>query len=211
MTTLYVQGTVNAPTGPDSSSGVYGYDNGGFFGPAYANLGGVPFTVTWTGTDCNCYGGPGVPSSLGGPISPIPDAVLTINGISVDINAFNNIWEGEWLDHTPYYPFIQIQTTGQSEPFPPWSPILPSSQYSLTTNQLYADGEGGGVFYLQDSNHSFETNAYLTVSHMGPALVPGPVIGTGLPALALFAVILIHRLFASRRLSSRQPASAAAA
>jgi hypothetical protein len=45
------------------------------------------------------------------------------------------------------------------------------------------------------------------------ASVPSPVIGTGIPALALIAVILIfiYRLFASRRLSSHQPASAAAA
>jgi|HubBroStandDraft_6_1064221.scaffolds.fasta_scaffold3931286_1 hypothetical protein len=30
MTTVVVQGTVNAPTGPDSSPSVYSYDNGGF-------------------------------------------------------------------------------------------------------------------------------------------------------------------------------------
>src|SRR6516165_6286607 len=69
--TLYVQGFINAPTGPDSSPSVYGYDNGGFFGPPFANLGGLPFTVTWTGTDGDCFGSPCYTGS-----SPITGATL---------------------------------------------------------------------------------------------------------------------------------------
>src|SRR5437764_13004252 len=79
--TFVVQGYVANPTGPDTGPGVfgtglYGYDNGGYFGPQFANLGGLPFTVTWTGTGlCNCYGGPIV---SGNPPSPITGATLTV-------------------------------------------------------------------------------------------------------------------------------------
>jgi hypothetical protein len=169
--------------------------------------------VTWTGTDCNCYGGPGNPPQDGGPSpGPITDAVLTINGISVDLLAYHNVLYSEWLDNDAGNTLIQVTTNYQSEPFPPWSPILPSSQYSLNTTFTPFHGilSGTGVFYLQDSNHSFQTSAFLTIG-VGPIGVPGPVTGTGLPAFALIAVILIYRLFTSRRLSSRQPASAAAA
>ena len=177
---------MNAPTGPDTSASVYGYDNGGFFGPAFANLGGAPFTITWTGTDCNCYGGPimGAPNVISG-------ATLTINGITIDLAAFNNIWQSEWLDHADgSNTFIQMETTFQSLPFPPWSQILPSSQYSLTTEFAMFHGipSGDGVFYLQDSNHSFQTSAFLT---MGVGLgVPAPIVGTGPAAILLAASLL---------------------
>jgi len=40
---------------------------------------------------------------------------------------------------------------------------------------------------LQDANHSFETNAYLTVTGMGTTFssVPAPIAGAGLPGLIL--------------------------
>jgi hypothetical protein len=47
--TWYAQGVVAAPAGADNSPATYGYDNGGFFGPQFANLGGDAFTVRWTG------------------------------------------------------------------------------------------------------------------------------------------------------------------
>ena len=87
--TLIVTGTVVAPTGPDSSPSTYGYDNGGYFGSQFANLGGLPFTVTWTGTDCNCYSGPtAVAAGYNNPISNITGATITINGITVNLMPF---------------------------------------------------------------------------------------------------------------------------
>src|SRR5689334_14805013 len=82
--TFVVQGYVANPTGPDSNPSVYGYDNGGFFGPQFANLGGLPFTVTWTGTDCECYF-PIVPPLPSSPVSPITGATLTINGQALNL------------------------------------------------------------------------------------------------------------------------------
>jgi hypothetical protein len=38
--TFVVQGFIQAPTGLDTSPDVYGYDNGGYFGTQFANLGG---------------------------------------------------------------------------------------------------------------------------------------------------------------------------
>lgn len=173
MTTFYAQGWVLGPTGPDVSDGVYGYDNGGFFGPVGGNLAGDFFVVTWTGTDCNCSGQPG----------PVSDAVLTINGMSLDLGAFNNIWFSEWSS-APSVPFLQIDTLIQREQFPPFADVFPTSQYGLATSM------SGGAMQLSDSNHVFSTEAYLGVSHIGLTVVPAPVAGASLPGL-LAAVVLV--------------------
>jgi hypothetical protein len=196
MTTWYAQGFVTPPTGPNSSANVYGYDDGGYFGPLFGNLGRNPFLVTWTADDCNCYGGPANPPSLGGPRDgPVHDAVLTINGVSLDLNAYNNIGYSEWLDHPPFA-LLQMQTFPLVSTTPPWLPILPTSEYSLNTTQLYATGQGQGAAYLWDDSHPYQTNLFLTVTHMGPTAVPGPEIGagpSGLIALATCAALIALR------------------
>jgi hypothetical protein len=138
-----------------------------------------------------------MPVSWGGPTpSNITGATIAINGTTIDLLAFNNLWQAEWLDFNG--PFIQIATTVQNDPFPPWSPILPSSQYNLST-----PNGGKGVFYLQDSNHQFSTNAFLTVTRMASSLeTPAPVVGIGLPAVALITAVLVYKLL---RLQRHQP------
>jgi hypothetical protein len=128
-------------------------------------LGGLPFAVTW--------------------ISPITGATLTINGITVDFLAYNNMWEGEWLSQV-----VQVQTIWSiTERTPPWQTITFGSQNSLTTWDVPTDQKNfpnNGVFYLQDINHQFQTNAFLTVTDWNGVPisgVPGPVIGAGLPGL----------------------------
>jgi hypothetical protein len=201
MTTWYAQGTIVGPTMSDSHDGVYGYDNGGFFGPVGASLAGRPFIVQWTGTPG------GIPQ--GGTVT---DALLTVggqsvdggkfiaNGTSLDLGQYHNIGpQGftEWVT-TPFGPFIQLETFYQFEPFPPQQLILPTSHYTLVTNVSQpfsiheADGfyYGSGAFTLQDTNHQFSTDAFINVFHIGPAAVPVPEIGAGLPGVILAIGVL---------------------
>jgi hypothetical protein len=156
-----------------------------------------------TGTEGACYGAPCYSGS-----SPITGATLTINGNSVDLLPYNtnNISEAEWQSNV----IIQVQTTsGITLPYPPFTTTNFGSQNSLTT---WDDGTGG-VFYLTDGNHSFGTQAFLTVTDWGGTpvhAVPTGIVGNGLPAFALIAVILIYKLLASRRTVIGQPVLAAA-
>jgi hypothetical protein len=193
MTTLYVQGFIVAPTQPDAG-GVYGYDNSGFFGPQFSNLGGLPYTVVWTGTPCNCSVGPVIVNGDFTHINgPITGATITINGITVDLFQFNNVTQSEWLTAAPNAG-AQVQTEILSEPFPSGAAILPSSEYSLTT-WFNGNSTGGadGVFYLHDTQHNFTTNAFLTVDFVGenPMPVPAPVVGEGLIPLLLGVCLLM--------------------
>jgi hypothetical protein len=149
--TFTVQGYVANPTGPDSSPSTNGYDNGGFFGPQFANLGGLPFTVTWTGTDCNCYGG-----LINVTASPLTGATLTINGATVNLLPFgtSNIFEAEWFSNV-----LQVETTSSVTTTLPYPPFTTTTTYygsedRLTTwsaNDVGPNMNVGGGFALQDA------------------------------------------------------------
>ena len=204
MTTWYAQGFVNAPEGPDLHDGIYGYDNAGFFGPIGASLAGDPFSVTWIGT-------PGI-SFENGHNGLVIDAVLTVNGISIDLGQYGNVAPpgySEWVDNPRGYDytldgtFIQISTYYKFGPFPPGNIILPGSQYSLVTETVEPFSVNGyfglGSMTLQDSNHPYSTEAYLNVFHLGPTAVPSPVIGSGISGLMAAACILLIFLHRHRR------------
>jgi hypothetical protein len=133
----------------------YGVDGGGYFGPAGASLVGDPFTVTWTGFNCNCGG-----TST---FNPVLDATLTINGITFDfgpgLGPYNDFGDG----------LHQV--------------VVAPGNVQLTTRYAQWGGPSGqdGVFYIQQCCVA-NTQAFLTI--LFPP-VPGPVVGAGLPGLIL--------------------------
>ena len=185
MTTWYAQGWINGPTAPDRYDGVYGYDNGGFFGTIGASLLDRPFMVQWFGTP----GGTVTDAILtvgAAPVTPGTVRVTIPNGIVLDLGQYGNVLpEGfSFWSVAGGSPFIQIETAYLRNPLPPWQTYLPGSRYTLTTT-ITPPWWGDGAFTLQDSNHSFSTDAFLTVYHMGPTAVPAPPLGAGLPGLVL--------------------------
>jgi hypothetical protein len=100
--------------------------------------------------------------------------VLTINGINYDFGAG---LDGDFFSDTQ-----------QTQTFSP-------SFTSLTTHAAGFGSQNGipgrdGVFYLDvGSNTAYWTQAFLTVSS-----VPGPIVGTGLPAFILLAALVAFAL-----------------
>ncbi len=74
---IVTRGTVVDPSGPNLTPNTSGFDNAGLFGPAFTNLGDVPYTITWT---------LGQPSPIGH-IGDILDVALTIHGFTYDMGA----------------------------------------------------------------------------------------------------------------------------
>jgi hypothetical protein len=92
MTTILTIKGVVEPVQLNTSNGTYGIDFGGYFGPAGASLAGAEFTVTWTGTPCNCSS----PYAF-----PVSSAILTINNNSY---SFGSDYGNEWF---PYLQQVQ--------------------------------------------------------------------------------------------------------
>lgn len=160
--TVTVTGVV-APVVPQSPNGPYGFDYGGYFGPAGASLAGDPFTVVWTVIDCKCSGSTS--------FNPIIDAVLTINGMSYDFGAGAGPGNDSRSDLPEYQVVVDISR--------------PPSHISLTTHDyifgpLQNNPSLDGGFYLHNG-----TQAFLILDPPAPA--PGPIAGAGLPGVILAA------------------------
>ena len=104
----------------------------------------------------------------------ITDAILTINGISLDLGQFGNIaplgYSG-WAVNTSLESFLQIETFYKQAPFPPGGFILPTSRYALTTTD-FIDPDNpnrSGAFTLNDTNHPYSSEAFLNVYPHGTA------------------------------------------
>ena len=111
---------------------------------------------------------------------------LSINGHSVDLLPYgtNNIMQAEWYDNV-----IQVHTTSSVVDTLPYPPFTTTSTYFGSQNLLttwagnFSSNGAGGVFYLQDNSHQYQTSAYLFVNDWNGLPVPGPVVGAGLPGL----------------------------
>ncbi len=190
MTTWYSQGFAS------------GADYGGFFGPALGNIDNSPFLITWTGTDCNCYGGAlwDAPPYNGPGLGPITAATMTINGISLDLDGYHNISANEWLDRGTFQD-LQVATHYQQQDHPPFAiPPGGTSSYLVGTYTAGKDGYFGlGAAYLYDTNHPYQSTIFLDVYHMGPHTVPVPDIGSGLSGLIAATCVLLAFLHQRRR------------
>jgi hypothetical protein len=170
--TVTVTGVI-APAiiGPSYDS-TYGIDFGGFFGPAGGNLAGDPFTVVWTGIDCNCAGTAS--------FNPVIDAVLTINGHSYDFGSgLPALWGANDFYDDAHQVFIDHGS-------------LTTWHAGFGATQGFEPGRDGSVYLHLGSNTANWTQAYLTIA--APAAVPGPIVGAGLPGLmAVFLLWVIYR------------------
>ena len=147
---------VIAGGGTGISGEPYGVDGGGYFGPAGGSIVGLPFTVTWTATDCECIGG--MPPSYLLP-NPIADVSLQIGNVTYDFGAGG--WYGEFSINSPPNNFQQ-------------SAWLDGSQIGTNSN----GGPTLGSFEIEDGP-DFNTN-YSAGIFMDLAPVPGPELGSGL-------------------------------
>jgi hypothetical protein len=206
MTTWYAQGVVAAPTRSDLSPDTPGYDNGGLFGPRFANLGGDPFIIAFsvtTPTPCNCSGSSGgINTTADTP--PVLDAVLTINGVSFDLappatGVNHNIIYASWYGgDAPSIYFINTLTT----PFgpPTFGEFIASSRLGVDGFNAY--GTGVGFADLSANKFDFPTNMNLQVNSISPMPVPMPSLGAGWPGLIL-ALALGLWLWRKRQITAR--------
>src|SRR5262249_35177115 len=150
-----------------------GIDHAGLFGPAGASLVGDAFTVNWTGNvDCSpdfCTGG-----SFYGTPNPVDDVVLTIKGHSYD---FGN---GIYGVFGPQAQNVTVSPGG----------------VAIDTGSFYNGGEffiAAAPFLAAPKYAASGRFANETVIFNGVTVppVPGPIAGTGLPALVLIAVMLV--------------------
>lgn len=182
--TFVVQGYIANPSGPDSSPGIYGYDNGGYFGAQFSSLGGLSFSVIWSGDPCGCYGGPMV---SGNPTSPISGATLAVGDVTIDLLAYGGIAQSEWLANGLQVKTVSsITETLASPPFTTATAYFGSSNILTTWSENSKDSGHGGMVYLSDVNHQFQTSAYLIITDWNGVPVQGvsgPVLGGGLPGL----------------------------
>jgi hypothetical protein len=176
--TVTVTGVIAPAIIGSAYTNTYGIDFGGFFGPAGGNLAGDPFTVIWTGIDCNCAGTAS--------FNPVIDAVLTINGHSYDfgsglpeLSAYNDFYDDA---HQVTIGHLESSNGGLS-----YRPVIDGS---LTTwfagsgaTQDGVPGRDGGFYLNLDSNAAHDTQAFLTIAE--PLAVPAPIAGAGIPGLVL--------------------------
>jgi hypothetical protein len=186
--TYVVSGVISPLGGYSPSSGTYGIDAGGYFGPPGASIVGDAYIVTWTlASDCECIGAAGGSFGRSFPLpNPVIDVVLTINGRSYDFGNYGNFVYGEVYlgdGHTS----LNIQQTQSSNGTDMISTSVGFSHNPLATGGLFQIGgvglDGGG-----HCSCTITAGGFFNVSVPSPIInvsVPSPIMGAGLSGLML--------------------------
>ncbi len=187
---ILTRGTIVAPNGPDLTPNTPGYDNAGLFGPAFTNLGDVPYTLAWT---------------LAPPIAVqygnVLDVALTIHGFTYNmgavppgdqigirsqygIDAFGN------LSYASFHSFLSTLPVGA----PNFAGSAPLASYDIDILSRPLTNIGQAT--LEISGHP-----YMTVVNFS---VPAPELGCGMVGL-LTIVLLMTGLGLHRSVYSSSP------
>ncbi len=164
--------------GPDLRPDTSGYDNAGLFGPAFANLGGDHYTLTWT---------------LGPIVAPqyglVQDVILTINGFTYDMAA---VPLGDQISASGQY---GVDTHGNLN-YATFSSMLSTppigapnfagptllADYSIRILPGLADPTNIGQATLAIRGHPYETTINFAI--------PNPELGSGIVGLLTLALII---------------------
>jgi hypothetical protein len=148
-----------------------GIDGAGLFGPAGASLVGDQYIATWVANDCECFGGP----ALGTP-NPVLSASLSINGHTYDFPVALAL-SGEFFLNGPN--LQQIQNANG-----------PSPEFTFSTSSGFsgnskAPNGGFEVLVVGVGTTSGGFTGAGCPEGISCPVVPGPIVGAGLPGLIL--------------------------
>ncbi len=179
-TIILTRGTIVAPNGPDLTPNTSGYDNAGLFGPAFANLGGEHYTITWTLGTPFWYGTQGY----------VTGAALTINGHSYDMAA---VPPGEQieteggpqygLDGQGHLAFASFNSALSTLPVgaPNFAGPDGRDSYRIEIRPDYRPISNIGQATLQVYGHTWETVVNFAV--------PAPELGSGIVGLLMLGFL----------------------
>ncbi len=189
---ILTHGTIVTPSGPDLTPNTSGYDNAGLFGPAFTNLGDVPYTITWT---------LGPPSPIGH-IGDILDVALTIHGFTYNMGA---VPPGDQIGIRSQYglnAFGNLSYAGfhsELSTLPVGAPNFagPSflASYDIDIRQVFPPITNIGQATLAVRGHPYETVVDFAV--------PNPELGSGI--VGLLTIVLMIGLGLYRSVCSNSP------
>ncbi len=187
-TIILTEGTIVSPLGPDLRPDTQGYDNAGLFGPAFANLGGEHFTLTWTL-------GPLAGPSYGW----VQDVALTINGFTYDFGAVppgDQVSAGGQYGIDAHGNLVYASFSSLLSTLPTGAPNFagPSLLASYEIHTLmppYQPVEDFGHAILAVRGHPWETVVNFAV--------PNPELGSGIVGLLMLASVSLSVLARHRR------------
>jgi hypothetical protein len=188
-------------------------DTAGRFGTVGANLFGDAYTATWTvntGSATEYISGGSAPNTT----SPILSTILTINGFTLDFGLGG--YGAAYQYHYPGTDYFMVNTTignnamnsyvSSSNQFPgnlttPWTynvnPLTDNLDHVVSQGQ---EGIGGGFIYgdlrgyfLPETFTLTDQSQQQSFVSQSAVSVPGPIVGAGLPELAILLLAWLSR------------------